>query len=97
MSAVLYGSPETGWDGGRDAPDPNCGGPTIILRCVNLASDLCDNGQQAALVERLGHMRRKANFQTPSNVVLIDAATDGNGRYNVALHPTLRTRTKLRQ
>ena len=79
MSAVLYRSPMTGWDGGRDAPDPNFEVHHLLY-----------HGQQPMLIKRLGHVRGEARFQAPRNITFINTPADGNGWSCVAWPDTLR-------
>ena len=95
MSAVLYGSPMTSWDGGRDAPDPNCSRfPLTPWRNV---CDLRNDREQPIFVERLGNVGCKAGFQASGNVIFIDAPAHGNCRNDVALHYAMRARAQSGQ
>jgi hypothetical protein len=79
MSAVLYGLPMTGWDGGRDAPEPNSDIRHLVY-----------HGQEAIHIKRLGDVRCEAGRQALRNITFINTPADGNGWSYVALRSGLR-------
>jgi len=85
----------TSWDGGRDAPDPDCGRPAPIVRCD--FHYLRNDRQQPIFIERLGNVGRKASFQAPCNIAVINATADGNRRSYVALQDAVGTRAQSGQ